>query len=347
MSKFTTEVRFICENAAGLTESKGFNDVNNIIQTAAPAVFDFDFPMFDEAYRLPLEIKILRHYYTREICEETVGLWKLRLQDRLNMIMPYYNKLYESELIEFNPLYDVDYTRDHTRENEGNETRTNSGREDVTDGGTRTRTETVDNDTTNTVETSTRNVVDTDTTNSNTNTGTMTGNNTTSVTDSNHETDARWDLYSDTPQGGIDVITNDSDGVIGNTYLTNARRITDTKDDSRTVNDTSNSQQNSTVTDSGNGTVDTTETGTLNTSETGTNDTSVSESENTSKTGNRITSGNGTTALTSTEDYVEHVRGKQGVLSYSKMLQEFRETFLNIDRMIINELSDLFFGLWA
>ena len=50
------------------------------------------------------------HYYTREIGFETVGLWKLKLQTKLNEIMPYYNKLYETELLKYNPLYDVDMT---------------------------------------------------------------------------------------------------------------------------------------------------------------------------------------------------------------------------------------------
>ena len=46
------------------------------------------------------------------------------------------------------------------------------------------------------------------------------------------------------------------------------------------------------------------------------------------------------------EDYFERVVGKRGSASYSKLLNEFRETFLNIDLMIINELKDLFFYLW-
>ena len=116
MSKYTTEVRFICEEASGLLESKGYNDIENIITKAIPKIFNFNFPIFDENYRCVLETKILKHFYTREICEETVGLWKLRLNTRLNEIMPYYNKLYESELLEFNPLY----TTDLTKVNDGN-----------------------------------------------------------------------------------------------------------------------------------------------------------------------------------------------------------------------------------
>lgn len=286
MSKYTTEVRFICETEAGLTESKGFNDVHNILTVAAPKVFNFDFPIFDEAYRLPLEIKILRHFYTREICEETVGLWKLRLCDKLNVIMPYYNKLYHSELLEFNPFYDVDLTRTHTRENEGSETRS--------------RTE----------------VLDSDSTNTNTNTGSNTRSETTTKTGTVHNEGTKWDLYSDTPQGGINGITNDNDSVANNTYLTNARKITDNNSGTDSANGSVSEQQQTSVTDNSSGTIDST----------------INE--------------NGATQLTSTEDYTEHVSGKQGTISYSKMLEEFRETLLNIDKMILEELNDLFFGLW-
>lgn len=52
------------------------------------------YPLFDENYRKKLQYKILIHYYTREICEETFALWKLRLISKLNDIMPYYNQLY-------------------------------------------------------------------------------------------------------------------------------------------------------------------------------------------------------------------------------------------------------------
>ena len=111
MSKYTTEVRFICENSAGLSESEGADNVDSILDKCWNKVFNFDFPIFDENYRQILCRKILKHYYTREIAHETVGRWKLALNAKLNEIMPYYNQLYKSELLEFNPFYDVDLTR--------------------------------------------------------------------------------------------------------------------------------------------------------------------------------------------------------------------------------------------
>ena len=120
MAKYTTEVRSICENYANLKESKGYNSIQSILNNSWDKVFDFDFPIFDENYREPLCKKILKHFYTKEIGEETVGLWKLRLDDRMNEIMPYYNKLYESELISIEPLIN------YRVRNNGNNTKTGS-----------------------------------------------------------------------------------------------------------------------------------------------------------------------------------------------------------------------------
>lgn len=108
MSKYTTELRYVCETAGGLDNSTGYNSVNQIIDASWDKIFNFDFPIFDESYRSVLCKKILKHYYTREIGLETVGLWKLKLDTKMNEIMPYYNKLYESELLQFDPLKDVD-----------------------------------------------------------------------------------------------------------------------------------------------------------------------------------------------------------------------------------------------
>ena len=69
MSKYTTEVRFICESYAGLSDSVGLTNVNTVLQNSVDKVFDFDFPIFDENYRRPLEIKILKHFlHKRDMC---------------------------------------------------------------------------------------------------------------------------------------------------------------------------------------------------------------------------------------------------------------------------------------
>nr|DAO80389.1 MAG TPA: Lower collar protein [Caudoviricetes sp.] len=307
MSKYTTQVRFICETAAGLSESEGQASVKQIIAAAIPSVFDFDFPIFDESYRNVLETKILKHYYTREIGLETVGLWKLKLDTKLNEIMPFYNQLYKSELIEFNPMYDVDLTRDQNLKRE------ETTKQDATEKGTTEKTGNVDDNT------------HTETSDNQNNESTTDIQNTTGSTSKEQlgASKTHYDKYSDTPQGSLQNVQND-------TYLTNARMINDT--DSQTGE----------TTVSGNDTSKGTTTANSNTD--GTSDTERTISTNDSE--EKSVSQNLNKNLNSIDDYIEHVKGKNGGVSFSAMLNEFRTTFLNIDMQIINELSDLFMNLW-
>lgn len=304
MSKYTTEVRFIVEKCAGLDESIGYNSVNEVITKALPLVFNFDFPIFDETYRPILERKILKHYYTREICAETVGLWKHYLDMRLNEIMPFYNKLYESELLAFNPLYDVDLTKDHTgkgtsdTEHERNDNETQAY----------TRTDNLKSE---------RESERTDDLQSVSQDGGTQGD---SGSDVNKNT--RWDVYSDTPQGSLQNVANE-------TYLTNARKI---------IDDGTGSTHSNTTTFGKRVQID--NTGTQGLTESQTN-TGTQRND-----GNKTLTSEATTGVNTTEEYLEHVKGKTPGASFSKLLKEYRETFLNIDMMIIEDLSDLFFGLW-
>ena len=180
--------------------------------------------------------------------------------------MPYYNKLYESELLEFNPLYTYNLTKT----------------------GKKTTDENIQDDSSST---GSLNNSSTGTTNSSTNTefsGDTGGTN--------------KDLYSDTPQGTLTNVENE-------TYLTNARKVVSEGSSSSTTDVT--------------GELTSTES-----SESLSQDSSTYER----KRGN-------------IDDYLENIVGYSGT-SASKLLQEYREIFLNIDLMIINDLEPLFFGLW-
>ena len=279
MSKYTTELRYICETEAGLSESVGQTKIKDVIAKAIPKIFDFDFPIFDESYRNVLETKILKHYYTREIGLETYGLWKLKLDTKLNEIMPFYNQLYKSALLEFNPLYEVDYSKTGNRDS--------SGTRDNTENNSESYDESIDYNESH------------DESASNSNDGTLSKGTTTTTTN----------YYSDTPQGAIS-------NVIDGTYLTNA-----------TYNVVGN-------------------TGSDNTSNSGSVDSDGSSNSKNEKDGSRSGSKTSNSNLTDTESYLESVRGKMSSKSYSTLLMEYRETFINIDMMLIEELSDLFFGLW-
>lgn len=377
MSKYTTQVRFICESECGLTESEGFNSVDTIIEKAAPKVFNFDFPVFDIKYRLPLEKKILSHYYTREIGEETYGLWKLRLSTRLREIMPYYNKLYESELYKFNPFYDIDLTTRHEKINVGH----NTEKEDVhgntfidTENKAVTNTteaelgtsETERNQTTATLETGER---DNNSTTATMNTQTSKADNTEAnleTTQTGRDGDGTaYQLFSETPQGAIsfqDVNIGVNNGLVkdgtGNAYLTTATknmnkdRVDETTSKFQGNTSTGESEQSNFTGETGSAeeknslfrgdTSAEQETDSTFKGKTGAGE--VSREGNTTENTNKET--NTVKDIKNTEDYLEHVHGKRTHISFSKLLQEFRETFLNIDMMIIEELSDLFLNLW-
>jgi len=75
-----------------------------------------DYPIFNENHRAELNAKIIEHYYFREIGLETPGLFKRFLNRKMAEIMPYYNKMYETELLEFNPLDTFNITETTTRD---------------------------------------------------------------------------------------------------------------------------------------------------------------------------------------------------------------------------------------
>lgn len=113
MSKYTTLVRFILESKSALDESKG-NNIDNIIANSWDKIFTTNVHFFDETYRKFLCSKILKHYYFREIGMETVGQWVYYMNTKLEEIMPYYNQLYESARLEFEPFIDTNITRTNT-----------------------------------------------------------------------------------------------------------------------------------------------------------------------------------------------------------------------------------------
>lgn len=68
-------------------------------------IFDDSWTTFVEMHKTELCDKIIRHYFFYEIGQETPDRFKHYLNEHLARIMPYYNQLYKSELLEIIPLY--------------------------------------------------------------------------------------------------------------------------------------------------------------------------------------------------------------------------------------------------
>lgn len=273
MAEYTTEVRTICEVKAGLDKRGGRTSIPYVLEKSWDRIFDEPFPIFDENYRKSLCVKILRHYYTREIAAETVPLWQFWLNTRMYEIMPYFNKLYESELVKYDPLEDTKITRkgenfSNTQSENRNENVTlSNGKTTQTDTGTDVRTVKSENKRVPNLKTK--------------------------------------QAHSDTPQGSLQNVENMS-------YLSDA-----------TITENSgNEAQNSDSTD-----------------------TFVKDDKSISENTNKVTdnnSQNGNTDVNS--NFTEETSGFSG--NNSEKIQKWRETFLNIDMMVVDSLSDLFMNVY-
>lgn len=251
MSSYTTELRYIVNSE----ENKDIG-LNN-------------YTIFDESYREVLNQKIIAHYYFREICD-VFGRFKWYLQARMNEIMPYYNQLYKSELIDIEVLTRINLTEEYDLD------KNREYQKDIKD----------------TISSSEDTISD--------NTG-----NTSSNTKSKSDSDTKG-VQQDTPTGKLDW----GEVETGNAYASE-------------VNIGKNN---------------------ANQSVEGEEKTSLN-SEVASK---RDSEGNSDESFSSSdfESYINKKLGNNAMRTDSEMLLEYRNTFLNIDMMIINELSDLFMGIY-
>lgn len=229
-----------------------------------------DYPIFDESHRDVLNKKIISHYFFREIGAETPDRFNWYLRTKMHEIMPYYNELYKSELIDFDPLETFKYnenvsgtknqkeqgnsqnnlretgnttdTYGETKKSDTDKTLTGKSSETVSENSESTNADTVTNNLTelqinkgDTESTQTNNLT---TTNATQNTGGGTN-----VTSGTKQTD-----FSDVPQTGINTTTVETvnpDGSITRTttstgYLTTRTTDTTNENAKTTTNETSN-----------------------------------------------------------------------------------------------------------
>lgn len=303
----TEETPSVKEICLSYTDNGNGLSAESIVHQAAPYIFDFDFPIHDETHRLALEEKIIKRYYFRHICCPDEDEWKMRLDARLNEIMPYYNKIYESfdYLVDF--MDDVDYTREvgedtqkansenttstqntaantdsvKTENSEANRSSTSSGSTQETGIGTESR-DTTDSTTTNAVN-----------------------------------------QYSDTPQGSL------TDVVEGN-YLTNANVADGTE--SKTGNSETERQE------ARSGETESTESGQSSAK----SDVIGSTESSTNTTGTFDVDG----IESGSRNLNEKVKGKMHSGSKSAYVLEYRKALMNVDVEIIGRLADLFLNVY-
>lgn len=138
MSKYTTQVRFLVEQFSDSSLT-----IKEQIEVARKEIFDFDYPIWSEDYKQVLETKILKHYFMKEIGLETYGLWKFFLDEKMNLIMPYYNEVYSTTSKKYDWLNDVDVTENYDNEQKStNIENNNQTTKTINDGNSNSKTNT-------------------------------------------------------------------------------------------------------------------------------------------------------------------------------------------------------------
>lgn len=112
MGTFTMPLKTVIEQTGGTVtiEQMSFKGVDmGAMSKVANSAFGIEhYPIFDSEYRDILTGKIVDRYWNREIGVETIDMFQMVLRRRMNEIMPYYNELYKSTLLTFDPFVTID-----------------------------------------------------------------------------------------------------------------------------------------------------------------------------------------------------------------------------------------------
>lgn len=126
MSKYTISFYDLDKELNG---NDYLTSIDDRLDKLRPHIFDFNYTKLDDATKKRIEIAILKHYYLREFAFESVGIMKLKLNDRLNLIMPRYERLYAHQDDEIKPF--INSYLEETGTNEGTNTNTTNATSNV------------------------------------------------------------------------------------------------------------------------------------------------------------------------------------------------------------------------
>lgn len=115
MASYTTQLRTYI-NSFSIDQPS--LSINQRIEIALPYLFDFNYPIWANG-NIKFETDFVKHFYMREIGFETIALFKFRLEEKLNLIMPYYVDLYQTTQNDIDYLTDMDWTETENRGSEG------------------------------------------------------------------------------------------------------------------------------------------------------------------------------------------------------------------------------------
>ena len=79
-------------------------ELRHVLQMKDFKLFDFDYQISDNNWKKYLEKMIIDKYYFHEIAYETIDRWKHAFEQKMRLIMPYYDDIYKTTLYKYDPL---------------------------------------------------------------------------------------------------------------------------------------------------------------------------------------------------------------------------------------------------
>lgn len=70
--------------------------IKELARVSSHQIFDFEYPLSNKVNKEDFETMILNHFIDRRIAFETYTLFHIKLATKMNEIMPYYNKIFDS-----------------------------------------------------------------------------------------------------------------------------------------------------------------------------------------------------------------------------------------------------------
>ena len=70
--------------------------IKDLARASSSQIFDFEYPLSTNVNKEDFETMILNHFIDRRIGFETYTLFHIKLENKMNEIMPYYNKIFDS-----------------------------------------------------------------------------------------------------------------------------------------------------------------------------------------------------------------------------------------------------------
>lgn len=83
--------------------------IKDLTKIGRSKIFDFSYPLSSKINRTEFEEMILNHFLMRRIGYDTFTSWQIALNSKLNEIMPFYNKIFDS-FVDWNLFNDGEIT---------------------------------------------------------------------------------------------------------------------------------------------------------------------------------------------------------------------------------------------